>query len=73
MGNCKDKSRKNYYIRINKAVYEIEDNVENDMIGGNRNIKISSHNISNDKNLGESTMVNKNMNINFSVNFQMNE
>lgn len=73
MGNCnKDNLRKNY-IRINKGVYEIEDNFENEMIDGNRSIKIIGNDISSDKNPSVSAMINKNMNINFSVNFLMNE
>jgi len=74
MVDRKEKSIKNS-IRINKAVYEIEDdNIQNEMIKGNNSNVNISHNIFNDKIPNASSQINnKNMNINFSVNFLMNE
>ena len=67
--NCKENLSKNY-IRIDKAVYEIEDNIQNNFNDESKSVRVYD-NVTNDKSLISSNFLNKNMNINFSLNFLM--
>jgi hypothetical protein len=69
--NCKENLSKNY-IRIDKAVYEIEDNIQNYFNDESKSVRVHD-NVTNDKSLSSSNFLNKNMNINFSLNFLVDE